>query len=147
MASVFEGLTRLDPEGNPEPAMAENIDVSEDGLTYTYTLRDAQWENGDPVTADDFEYAWKWALDPENASDYAYQLYYIEGAEAYNTGEGSADDVAVTAVHEKTLEVNLVNPTPYFDELTAFYTYYPVNSQVAEENPEWHTDPGGENYI
>lgn len=147
MASVFEGLTRLDPEGNPEPAMAENIDVSEDGLTYTYTLRDAQWENGDPVTADDFEYAWKWALDPENASDYAYQLYYIEGAEAYNTGEGSADDVAVTAVDEKTLEVNLVNPTPYFDELTAFYTYYPVNSQVAEENPEWHTDPGGENYI
>ena len=147
MASVFEGLTRLDPEGNPEPAMAENIDVSEDGLTYTYTLRDAQWENGDPVTADDFEYAWKWALDPENASDYAYQLYYIEGAEAYNTGEGSADDVAVTAMDEKTLEVNLVNPTPYFDELTAFYTYYPVNSQVAEENPEWHTDPGGENYI
>ncbi len=103
--------------------------ILKDGLTYTYTLRDAQWENGDPVTADDFEYAWKWALDPENASDYAYQLYYIEGAEAYNTGEGSADDVAVTAVDEKTLEVNLVNPTPYFDELTAFYTYYPVNSK------------------
>ncbi|MHC0551192.1 peptide ABC transporter substrate-binding protein [Salinicoccus sp. CNSTN-B1] len=147
MASVFEGLTRLDPEGNPEPAMAENIDVSEDKKTYTYTLRDAQWSNGDPVTADDFEYAWKWALDPENASDYAYQLYYIEGAEAYNSGEGSADDVAVTAVDEKTLEVQLVNPTPYFDELTAFYTYYPVNSKMAEENPDWHTDPNGENYI
>ncbi|MCG1010359.1 peptide ABC transporter substrate-binding protein [Salinicoccus sp. ID82-1] len=147
MASVFEGLTRLDPEGNPEPAMAENIDVSEDGLTYTYTLRDAQWSNGDPVTAQDFEYAWKWALDPENASDYAYQLYYIEGAEAYNTGEGSVDDVAVTAIDDKTLEVNLVNPTPYFDELTAFYTYYPVNSQVVEENPDWHTDPAGEDYI
>ncbi|GAA3728967.1 oligopeptide ABC transporter substrate-binding protein OppA [Salinicoccus jeotgali] len=147
MASVFEGLTRLDPEGNPEPAMAENIEVSEDEKTYTYTLRDAQWSNGDPVTADDFEYAWKWALDPENASDYAYQLYYIEGAEAYNSGEGSAEDVAVTAVDEKTLEVTLVNPTPYFDELTAFYTYYPVNSKMAEENPDWHTDPNGENYI
>ncbi|MFB9860615.1 peptide ABC transporter substrate-binding protein [Salinicoccus siamensis] len=147
MASVFEGLTRLDPEGNPEPAMAENIDVSEDEKTYTYTLRDAQWSNGDPVTAEDFEYAWKWALDPENASDYAYQLYYIEGAEAYNSGEGSADDVAVKAVDEKTLEVKLVNPTPYFDELTAFYTYYPINSKVAEENPDWHTDPNGENYI
>ncbi|GAB3067114.1 peptide ABC transporter substrate-binding protein [Salinicoccus sesuvii] len=147
MASVFEGLTRLDPEGNPEPAMAENIDVSEDGLTYTYTLRDAQWSNGDPVTAQDFEYAWKWALDPENTADYAYQLYYIEGAEAYNSGEGSMDDVAVTAVDEQTLEVNLVNPTPFFDELTAFYTYYPVNSDLADENPDWHTDPNGENYI
>ncbi|MFC3419533.1 peptide ABC transporter substrate-binding protein [Salinicoccus hispanicus] len=147
MASVFEGLTRLDPEGNPEPAMAENIDVSEDGLTYTYTLRDAQWSNGDPVTAQDFEYAWKWALDPENASDYAYQLYYIEGAEAYNSGEGSVDDVAVTAIDDQTLEVNLVNPTPYFDELTAFYTYYPINSTVADENPDWHTDPNGEDYI
>lgn len=147
MASVFEGLTRLDPEGNPEPAMAENIDVSEDDLTYTYTLRDAQWSNGDPVTAQDFEYAWKWALDPENASDYAYQLYYIEGAEAYNSGEGSVDDVAVTAVDEQTLEVKLVNPTPFFDELTAFYTYYPVNSNVADGNPDWHTDPNGEDYI
>ena len=75
MASVFEGLTRLDPEGNPEPAMAENIEVSEDELTYTYTLRDAEWSNGDPVTAQDFEFAWKWAINPENASDYAYQLY------------------------------------------------------------------------
>lgn len=147
MASVFEGLTRLDAEGNPEPAMAENIEMSEDELTYTYTLRDAEWSNGDPVTAQDFEFAWKWALNPENASDYAYQLYYIKGAEAYNTGEGSADDVAVKAVDDKTLEVTLNNPTPFFDELTAFYTYYPVNSKVAEENPDWHTDPNGEDYI
>lgn len=147
VASVFEGLTRLDSDGTPVEGMAEKIDVSEDGKTYTYTLRDGKWANGDPVTAHDFEFAWKWALNPENAADYAYQLYYIQGAEEYNTGEGSADDVKVTALDDKTLEVELVNPTPFFDELTAFYTYYPVNSKVAEEDPDAYKNPNNENYI
>lgn len=147
LASVFEGLTRLDSDGNPVEGMAENIDVSADGKTYTYTLRDAKWSNGDPVTADDFEYAWKWALNPENAADYAYQLYYIQGAEEYNLGEGSEEDVKVTAVDDKTLEVELTNPTPFFDELTAFYTYYPVNSKVSEENPDAYKNPNDDNYI
>ena len=147
VASVFEGLTRLDSDGTPVEGMAEKIDVSEDGKTYTYTLRDGKWANGDPVTAHDFEFAWKWALNPENAADYAYQLYYIQGAEEYNTGEGSADDVKVTALDDKTLEVELVNPTPFFDELTAFYTYYPVNSKIAEEDPDAYKNPNNENYI
>lgn len=147
LASAFEGLTRLDAKGEPTEGMAEKVEVSEDGKTYTYTLRDAKWSNGDPVIAQDFEFAWKWALDPENAADYAYQLYYIVGAEEYNNGEGSADDVGVKAIDEKTLEVTLVNPTPFFDELTAFYTYFPVNSKLAEENPDWYKDPGGEDFV
>ena len=147
LASAFEGLTRLDAKGEPTEGMAEKVEVSEDGKTYTYTLRDAKWSNGDPVIAQDFEFAWKWALDPENAADYAYQLYYIVGAEEYNNGEGSADDVGVKAIDEKTLEVTLVNPTPFFDELTAFYTYFPVNSKLAEENPDWYKDPSGEDFV
>ncbi|MDF2039299.1 peptide ABC transporter substrate-binding protein [Cytobacillus oceanisediminis] len=145
LRNVLEGLTRINQDGKPENAMAEDIKVSEDGKTYTFTIRDANWSNGDPVTANDFEYAWKWALDPANNSTYAYQLYYLEGAEAFNTGTGEKDAVGVKAVDEKTLEVKLVNPTPYFEELTAFYTYLPVNSKIAEANPEWATD-AGENF-
>jgi oligopeptide transport system substrate-binding protein len=145
LRQILEGLTRIGKEGKPENAMAEDVQISEDQKTYTFKIRDAKWSNGDPVTANDFVYAWKWALDPANNSTYAYQLYYIEGAEAANTGEGSLDAVGVKAVDDKTLEVKLVNPTPYFLELTAFYTYLPVNSKVAEANPEWATD-AGENY-
>ncbi|URM32036.1 peptide ABC transporter substrate-binding protein [Cytobacillus firmus] len=145
LRQILEGLTRIGKDGKPENAMAEDVKVSDDQKTYTFKIRDAKWSNGDAVTANDFVYAWKWALDPANNSTYAYQLYYIEGAEAANTGEGSLDAVGVKAVDDKTLEVKLVNPTPYFLELTAFYTYLPVNSKVAEANPEWATD-AGENY-
>ena len=93
--------------------MAEDVQISEDQKTYTFKIRDAKWSNGDPVTAHDFEYAWKWALDPKNKSPYAYQLYYIEGAKEFNQNKGSADDVGVKALDDKTLEVKLVNPTPF----------------------------------
>lgn len=146
LINVFEGLTRLDADGKTTPAIAEKWDVSEDGLTYTFNLRDAKWTNGDPVVAGDFVYAWKWALNPENLSEYASVFYPIKGAEAYNLGEGSADDVAIKAEDDKTLVVTLANPTAYFLELTAFKTYLPVNQKVVEGNDEWYTD-AGENYV
>lgn len=147
LLQTFEGLTRIGPEGEPQEAMASEIETSEDLKKYTFTIReDAKWSNGDPVTAQDFEYAWKWALDPNNNSQYAYQLYYVKNAEAANTGEGNLEDVGVTAVDDQTLEVELENPTPYFLELTAFYTYFPVNSKIAKENEEWYSD-AGENYV
>ncbi|GAA0315958.1 oligopeptide ABC transporter substrate-binding protein OppA [Bacillus carboniphilus] len=142
LAQTFEGLTRIGQNGEPEPAMAENIETNDDQSVYTFTLRDAKWSNGDPVTAEDFAYAWKWALDPANESQYAYQLYYIKGAAAANSGEGSLDDVGIKVVDPKTLEVTLENPTPYFLELTAFYTYYPVHKATAEANADWHTNAG-----
>ncbi|MCM3026010.1 peptide ABC transporter substrate-binding protein [Bacillus safensis] len=143
---TFEGLTRINAEGKPENAMASDIKTSADGKTYTFTLRDAKWSNGDPVTAKDFEYAWKWALDPKNESQYAYQLYYIKGAEAANKGEAKVDDVGIKAKDDKTLVVELENPTPFFTELTAFYTYMPINQKVAEKNKNWYTN-AGENYV
>lgn len=142
LENVFEGLMTFDEKGELVPGMAEDYEISEDGLTYTFTLRDGiKWSNGDPVTAEDFEFSWKRALDPELAADYAHILYYIKGAEAYNTGEGSRDDVAVKALDEKTLEVTLESPTAYFLELTAFYTYFPVNKKVVESNPDWAKKP------
>ncbi|MBU5440134.1 peptide ABC transporter substrate-binding protein [Tissierella sp. MSJ-40] len=138
---TFEGLMKLDKNAKLVEGMAKEYKVSDDSLTYTFTLRDdIKWSNGDPVTAEDFEFSWKRALDPELASDYAHQLYYIKGGEAYNTGEGSVDDVAVKALDEKTLEVTLEAPTAYFLELTAFYTLYPVNKKVVEANPDWAKD-------
>jgi oligopeptide transport system substrate-binding protein len=82
---VFDGLTRIDNKNMPQPAIAKSWTVSKDQRTYTFTLRDAYWTNGTPVTAYDFEYAWKRALSPELASADAFQLYYVYGGEAFNT--------------------------------------------------------------
>lgn len=139
---VYEGLMKRNENSEIVPGMAESYTMSDDGLTYTFKIReDAKWSNGEPVTAKDFEVAWKYALAPETASDYAYQLYYIEGGQAYNEGTGSVDAVAIKAVDEKTLEVKLAAPTAYFLELCAFYTYYPVNAKLQEEmGAEWSHD-------
>ncbi|BAC14923.1 dipeptide ABC transporter dipeptide-binding protein [Oceanobacillus iheyensis HTE831] len=139
--NLMEGLTRLDQEHVAGPGVAESWDISEDGLTYTFHLReDANWSNGDPVVAEDFVYAWKYMLDPANASSAAFLAYFIEGAEAFNTGEGSADDVNITAVDEKTLEVVLEAPTGFFLDVLTNPAFFPVNHKVAEENPDWHAE-------
>ncbi|MFP3442983.1 ABC transporter substrate-binding protein, partial [Pantoea sp. SIMBA_133] len=79
---------RLDEKDQPQPAAAKEWEKSEDGKTYTFHLReDAKWSNGEPVTAEDFEYAWKRLANPDTASPAAFLAYFIEGAEAYNTGE------------------------------------------------------------
>ncbi len=139
---TFEGLMRVNQEGVVEEAMAESADMSEDGLTYTFKIRqDAKWSNGDAVTAQDFEYAWKWVLDPANAeTDYAYQLYMIKGAQAAKETGGSMDEIGIKVVDEHTLVVELAQPTAYFLELTAFYTFFPVNHAVVASNPGWAQD-------
>jgi len=112
--NVNEGLYRMDDEDNPTPGIAESHEVSEDGKTYTFKIREgATWSNGEPVTANDFEYAWKEVLNPDNASQYAYVMSIIEGAEAYNTGEGERDAVGVKALDDQTLEVKLTAELRY----------------------------------
>ncbi len=135
---IFQGLMDYSEDGKIIPGVAESYELAGDSVTYTFKLRkDVKWSNGDPVTAEDFEFSWKRALDPKLAADYAYQLYYLKGGEAYNLGEGSVDDVGVKALDATTLEVTLEVPTGYFLELTAFYTYFPVNKKVVEGNPDW----------
>ncbi|MEI3604127.1 peptide ABC transporter substrate-binding protein [Pseudogracilibacillus sp. SE30717A] len=139
--NLMEGLTRLDQESQPAPGAAEEWDISDDKLTYTFHLReDANWSNGDPVTAEDFVYAWKYMLDPETASSAAFLAYFIEGAEEYNAGEGSADDVAINAIDEKTLEVVLTAPTGFFLDLLTNPAFFPINHKVAAENENWHAE-------
>lgn len=139
--NLMEGLTRLGKDSTAQPGAAEKWDISDDGLTYTFHLReDANWSNGDPVVAEDFVHAWKYMLDPETASPAAFLAYFIKGGEAFNTGEGTADDVAVKAVDEKTLEVELEAPTGFFLDLLTNPAFFPINHKVAEENPEWHAE-------
>ncbi|WP_339180331.1 peptide ABC transporter substrate-binding protein [Oceanobacillus sp. FSL W7-1293] len=139
--NLMEGLTRLDENSEAAEGVAESWDISEDGLTYTFHLReDANWSNGDPVVAEDFVFAWKHMLDPDTASAAAFLAYYIEGGEEYNSGEGSADDVNVTAIDDKTLEVVLIQPTGFFLDLLTNPAFFPINHQVAEETPDWHAE-------
>ena len=88
---LFEGLTRQGPEGIV-PGVAREWSFDQDTNTYTFVLRDAQFSNGDPITAEDFVYSWKRALDPRTGSEYAYQLYYIKGAQALNEIDLAAAD-------------------------------------------------------
>ncbi|GAA5345478.1 oligopeptide transport system substrate-binding protein [Planifilum fimeticola] len=131
--NVMEGLMRLDKDDKPQPAIASSYDVSGDKKTYTFTLRDAKWSDGEPVKAQDFEYAWKRALNPKTKSEYAYILYPIKNAEKYNTGKAKASDVGVRALDDKTLEVKLEEPIPYFLSLTTFSTYLPQRKDIVEK--------------
>lgn len=133
--ACYDGLTRMNKDGQAleGSGIAESWEISEDLLTYTFKLKDAKWSDGSAVTAEDFEYSWKRVLDPNTASQYAFFLYYIEGAEAYNKGEGSADDVAIKAIDEKTLEVKLAQPTGYFAGLLARPTYMPLKKEFVEK--------------
>ncbi len=134
---LFEGLTRIHPNGKPAPAVAEEISVSNDLMTYRFQLRESFWSDGTPVTAHDFEYAWKSVLHPNSEAPYAYQLFVIQNGEKAKAGDASIDEVGVIAEDERTLVVTLESPTPYFLELTAFTTYFPVNKAIVESNKEW----------
>lgn len=134
--NMFEGLYTYDADGNLAPALAENTEVSEDGLTYTFTLRDGlKWSDGTDLTAKDFEYSWKRAAAPETAADYAYMFDAIA-----TTEDGALD---VTASEDgKTLTVNLVAPCAYFLDLAAFPAYLPVPQAQVEAAADWETNPG-----
>jgi len=132
--SLYETLLELDDNDVAQPAAAETYEVSEDGLVYTFHLReDGVWSNGDPVTAQDFVFAWQKALDPEVASDYAYMLFFIHNAEAYLAGEVSWDEVGVEAPDDSTIIVTLDDPLPYAPYLFTFKTMAPINQKFYEE--------------
>jgi len=139
---IFEGLTRLDAKEQPVPGVAEKWEVSADGLKYVFHLREsAKWSNGEAVTAQDFEFAWKRVLDPAEVSENAYMLYAIKNAQAYNEQKAAVNDVGVKAIDAHTLEVTLDKPTAYFLGLVAFHSFYPVNQKVVTANTaEWATD-------
>ncbi|MCH8510648.1 MAG: peptide ABC transporter substrate-binding protein [Kiritimatiellae bacterium] len=128
--NLYEGLTRFHPETlKPEPAMAEAWQVSEDGLEYTFNLREAHWSNGDPVLASDFVYAWRRILNPDLAANYAYMLFALENAGAVHDGNLPREDLGVEAVDERTLRVRLERPVPYFLSLLTHWTWFPLHER------------------
>ena len=136
IANYTDGLTQMDADGAAVPAIAESWDVSEDGTVYTFHLRqDANWSNGEPVTADDFIFAWQRAVDPALASEYNYMLSdigQIKNAAAIIAGEMDKSELGVKAIDSKTLEVTLEVPVSYFLSLMYFPTFYPVNQAFFE---------------
>ncbi|MCX2827913.1 MULTISPECIES: peptide ABC transporter substrate-binding protein [Bacillus] len=134
LGNTMEGLYRLDKDNKPIPAVAESSTKSEDGKKYTFKLRkDAKWSNGDPVTAKDFVFAWQRLVDPKTAAEYAFIAYYIKNAEAINKGKAEVSTLGAKAVDDYTLEVELESAVPYFLNLTAFVSYYPLNEKFVKE--------------
>lgn len=142
--ALFEGLVRLDENLAPQPAMAASWESLDGGTRYLFTLRRGiRWTKGDPVTAGDFEYAWKRALDPGTASEYAYLLFYLKKAEDFNRGKATADQVGVKALDDRTLEVVLEAPVPYFLSLTASPVYFPLDRKAVEQaGHKWGKEAG-----
>lgn len=136
-SDILVGLSQSDPEGKPIPGMAERWDISPDGLTWTFHLRQAQWSDGVPVTADDFVYSFRRLLDPKTASEYASVFYLVKGAQAVNEGKAPLETLGVTALDARTLRVELNNPAPYLIELAKHHTMYPVPRHVIER---WGAD-------
>jgi oligopeptide transport system substrate-binding protein len=139
--NIMDPLVKLDEDLNPVASAAESFETSEDGLTVTFVLRDdLKWTNGDPVTAGDFEYSWKRTVSPELGADYAYQFYGIEGAQEYNSCDPEkdecaalADQMGVNAVDDKTLEVKLTTPQPWFMQQVAHHSFLAVNKKAVDE--------------
>ena len=126
--ALFEGLCAYDENGQPSPGVAESWEISPDAKTYTFHIRpNAKWSDGSPLKASDFVDSWHHTLKPETASQYNYQLYPIKNAQAFAEGKlADFSEVGVHAVNDRTLRVDLENPTSYFLQLCAFPTLHPL---------------------
>lgn len=139
---LFEGLVRMDKDGDIVPGVAKEWDISDDGTEYTFYLNEnAKWSNGDPVTANDFIYSWERGLRAETAAPLGGNLFFIKNGAAYNEGTISdPSELGLEAVNEYTLRVTLERPTSFFLGLTAFFTLLPVNQEVVESNNNWSAE-------
>lgn len=134
---LFEGLMRVNAKGELEKGMAKSFEMSPDGKKYIFELRSVRWNDGTPVVAYDFEYAWKKVLSPDFKTAFAYMFYPIKNAKKAKEGLLSVEEVGIRAVDEKTLLVELVHPAPYFLDMLAHPIYSPVNHRVDQRHPSW----------
>lgn len=141
MNHLFEGLMRKDEKGIPQLAIARKVDISSDQKKYTFYLRDSKWSDGKDVTAHDFEYSWKRAINPNSkyVTQVPYYFYCIKNARSCLLGESSIEDVNIKVIDSKTIEVELECPDPYFLDLLACSLYAPIPKHVVEMNSEWAT--------
>lgn len=142
LVDLYEGLVTHSADGEPIPGAAESWEVSDDGLVYTFKIRDdATWSNGDDLTADDFVFSYRRILNPETGAKYANLLYPLKNGEAVNKGEMPPEELGVVAVDTKTLEISLQNPTPFFIEMLTHQTSLPVHPPSVEEHGLEFTRP------
>ncbi len=141
IGDMFIGLFTEDAGGEPVFGIAESYAVSDDGLVWTFELRDATWSDGTPVTANDFVFAFRRLLDPETVSQYASVQYLIKNAEAINNAGADPETLGVRAIDDKTLEFTLEYPAPYLPGLLTHYTAFPVPAHVIEEVGDDWTQP------
>ncbi|XOZ34860.1 peptide ABC transporter substrate-binding protein [Halomonadaceae bacterium KBTZ08] len=142
---LFEGLLNTDAEGNPEPGVAKRYESSDDNMTWTFYLRDdAKWSDGNPVTAHDFVYAWRRAVDPAVGSPYAWYmgLMGLKNGQAIIDKEKDKSELGVKAVDDHTLQVQLDEPKPYFPQMVTHATTFPSPKWVIEEHGDDWTRPG-----
>lgn len=131
---LFEGLLAPDAQGKPIPGAAESWTVSDDGKTYTFKLRaDGKWSDGTPVTAQDFVFSWQRLLDPKTASDYAFFLDPVVNATDIRNGKKPPADLAVKAIDDKTFEVSLNAPAPYFLSMLVHHSTYAISKANYEK--------------
>jgi oligopeptide transport system substrate-binding protein len=142
IGDLIVGLTTDAADGEPIPGAAERWEQSEDGKTWTFHLRDHQWSDGQPVTAQDFVFAWRRILDPKTASSYAYYLYLLKNAEMVNTGKMPGTALGVKAKDDKTLVVELEHPVPFLLQFMTHYTTFPLPHHVVEAKGDAWTKPG-----
>jgi ABC-type oligopeptide transport system substrate-binding subunit len=138
---IFVGLTKFESDLSVSPCIAENWKISDDGIVYTFKIRDdAYWTNGDNVTANDFVYSWKRLLAPETNSPFAYLFFDIKGAKEFHKGELDFDAVGIKAKNDYELEVKLRGPINYFTYITSIWITKPVPKSVVEKYKENWTD-------
>lgn len=139
---LFEGLMRIGRNGKPTLALAESYRVSKDKKKYKFKLRESCWSDGSPLIAYDFEYAWKKVLSPNFKTPFAYLFYPINNAKKAKEGLVPVDEIGVRAIDDRTLQIQLENPVPYFLELTAQTIYSPINHNLDRKHPNWPTQEG-----
>lgn len=140
---LFEGLTSHDPDGKIVPGVAESWQVSEDGLTYTFALRqDARWSNGDPLTAEDFVYSFRRLVDPATGAYYAASLSPVVNADAIIAGNLPPEDLGVEAAGPHSLIIYLRSPTPYILDLCTHPSLFPVHRASLETHGDAYGRPG-----
>ncbi|SHF23582.1 oligopeptide transport system substrate-binding protein [Loktanella atrilutea] len=145
LRNLFEGLYNEDGDGNLTPGVALDHTLSDDGLTYTFNLRDdAKWSNGEPVTAQDFVYSWRRLADPATASEYAWymELMQVENAAEIIAGEKPIEELGVKAIDDHTLEVKIITPLPYFPQMLVHGSTFPILQSVVEEYGDNWTQAG-----
>ena len=141
---LFEGLVDLDSKGNIQNKVAESYTLSPDGTQYTFTLRESYWNNGDLVTAYDFEYSWKKILSPSFEFPFSYLFYLIKNASEAKNGKAPLSSVGIEVIDPKTLVVTLKEPAPHFLHYLTLTIFLPVNCRIDQQHPDWSFHTNGE---